>query len=87
MSGHAVLGQHTIGITRVAFHVGQQRVADALDAALAARLPRPREVGELAVDADAEDVGAQLVKLIQAVGERQRVRWVSQIRRGGRTNL
>src|SRR5688500_46483 len=45
----ALLGEHAVALAHLAFEVREEWIGDAADAAVDARLARPREVRELAV--------------------------------------
>ncbi len=67
----AVLGQHVVLPGEVLSEVLEERVGEALDAALFAGFLGPREVAELRVHGRAEHLGVELPELAEPVRERE----------------
>src|SRR5512135_3181323 len=66
-----VLGEDAVFLGELLAEVLEERVREALDAALLAALLGPREVAVFRVDGGAEDLGAELFELAEAVRERE----------------
>src|ERR1019366_1565074 len=67
----AVLGQYVVLPGKVLAEILEERVREALDTALFARLLGPREVAELRVDGGSEHLGVDLPELAEPVRERE----------------